>query len=357
MGPLGAGDERGDSFGAARVWRLAPAPVTSLPGLAEALGLGSLTVKRDDLLVPLCGGSKVRKLDLLLATPRFTAADTWHSVGALGSGHLVTAAGAAAELGHRFVAHCFWEPPLADVYAKLAYTASVSSEVRAYSSRVALVCRRPDLLVGLDTRGAAVIPPGASCAAGAAGMAEGAHELARQVRSGELPTPDVAVVALGSGGCAAGLALGLALAGLPTRVLAIAVVERPLTPSWRLRALIRAAARFMAAHGVPEAMSAARRARCQIVRGYVGPGYGRASAASQAACLRLAPHDLALEPIYTGKAMAALLALAPRLVGAQVLFWNTTQRALPAAPEDWQTKLPPALARRLAAALAHTPAA
>ena len=42
----------------------APSPLTALPGLARQLGLASLTLKRDDLLPALGGGTKVRKLDV-----------------------------------------------------------------------------------------------------------------------------------------------------------------------------------------------------------------------------------------------------------------------------------------------------
>ena len=61
------------------------------------------------------------------------------------------------------------------------------------------------------------IPLGGSTALGTLGHVNAALELADQVEAGELPLPGRVVVPLGSGGTAAGLALGFAMAGLDTR--------------------------------------------------------------------------------------------------------------------------------------------
>ena len=60
-----------------RGWLREPAPVTPLPRLAAELGLDFVGVKRDDLCPALHGGSKPRKLDYLLAAPRFADAGSW----------------------------------------------------------------------------------------------------------------------------------------------------------------------------------------------------------------------------------------------------------------------------------------
>ena len=55
------------------------------------------------------------------------------------------------------------------------------------------------------------------------GYVEPALEIAEQVTGGELPEPATVVVPAGSGGTPAGLALGLRLAGLQTRVFGVVV--------------------------------------------------------------------------------------------------------------------------------------
>jgi D-cysteine desulfhydrase len=50
------------------------------------------------------------------------------------------------------------------------------------------------------------------------------------VRAGELPEPETIVLAVGSGGTAAGLALGLGLAGLRSKIVGVAITRAP--TSW-----------------------------------------------------------------------------------------------------------------------------
>ena len=71
-----------------------------------------------------------------------------------------------------------------------------------------------------------VLPAGGSSPVGALGYVEGALELAEQVREGVLPEPSHVVCAVGSGGTAAGLLLGLRIAGLRTKVLGVVVNDK-----------------------------------------------------------------------------------------------------------------------------------
>jgi len=91
-------------------WVREATPVTSLPATAESLGLSYLGVKRDDLLEPLHGGTKPRKLDYVLAAPPFADAPAWASSGGIGSGSLVALTAAAQKLDRRLRAHMFWTP-------------------------------------------------------------------------------------------------------------------------------------------------------------------------------------------------------------------------------------------------------
>jgi D-cysteine desulfhydrase len=326
-------------------WVAGPTPVTPLHDLAAGLGLGWLGAKRDDALPGLFGGSKVRKLDFLLAAAPWAAAEAWASAGAIGSGQLVALTAAAERLGRRLEALVFWEPLSAGVEEHLAFIASGPTSLAYRRSRLTLALRDPRVLIGRTHRGRPVVPPGASAPAGLAGMVRAGLELAVQVAAGELPAPDRVVVALGSGGTAAGLALGLGLGGLSSTVVhAVAAVERPLASHGRLRSLVEATRRWLVAAGVYAAGPAAP---IRIDRRRVGPGYGAPTPESLAACARVP--SLPLEPVYSGKALASVLGGAlPR--GERVLFWVTPHRAgpLPVDP-DWRDRLPPALRRRLTA--------
>ena len=137
--------------------------------------------------------------------------------------------------------------------------------------------------------------------------------LAGEVRRGELPEPASGWCALGSGGTAAGLARGLRLAGLRTRVCAVHVNDG-------LRLTERTVLRL--ARRVPLAGSDAVNA-VEVVHGYLGAGYGHGTEAARRAIERARETEgLALDPVYTGKAMAAVLDHTARGEGP-TLFWNT----------------------------------
>jgi D-cysteine desulfhydrase len=161
-------------------------------------------------------------------------------------------------------------------------------------------------------------------------------ELGAQVHAGLLPEPARIYLALGSRGSAAGLAAGLALAGLQTRVVSVLVTHR-LPASKRgierlarrsLGELARAGAR-VAADSLPLAL--------EVESGFRGPGYGHATPEG-AEAVRLARdcEGIELERTYTGKALAALLAR-ERGRAEPVLFWNTYAGAAPDLElPDWR---------------------
>ncbi len=328
-------------------WLEQPSPVSALPGLASALKLEALHVKRDDLLTALHGGNKVRKLDVLLALPPFKDAPQWASLGAIGSGHVAACTAAAQALGRHVDAHLFFEPLSQGVLENLAFVASGPTRLHYYGSRLEVGLFARDLVLRTEHRGSPVIPPGGTLPAGVAGVVRAGLELAAQIEAGELEPPQLVYCALGTGGTVAGLALGLGLAGVACELRAVATVERWLTSERRLKGLIAAAAAWLTARGVPARPEQAVKVR--VVHEQLGPGYGVATAQSLAAVEVLRQEGVPIEPIYTGKAFAALLAdVAAQRSARRVLFWSTVRRGpLPAAP-DWRARLPPRLAQRLA---------
>ncbi|WP_437323754.1 1-aminocyclopropane-1-carboxylate deaminase/D-cysteine desulfhydrase [Sorangium sp. So ce381] len=330
-------------------WVGAPSPVTALPRLASALGIEFLGVKRDDLCEPLHGGMKMRKLDYVLAAPPFSTSAAWSAAGGIGSGNVAALVAAAQRLGRRVHAHLFWTDLSRGVIDNLAFTASGPASIRFYPSRAALALARPSLFLPLRARdddGAAIVPLGATSALGMVGAARAALELGAQIRAGELPEPARVYVPLGSGGTAAGLAVGLALGGLRSRVVAVAVVERLLASRFRLRALTAELRAALAQRGVAPVPPAAP---IDVVHGYLGRGYGSPTPASLAACDALAAEGISLEPVYTGKAMAALMAHARERRLGPVLFWQTARREPLPRSDGFCERLPAALARRLGA--------
>ena len=62
----------------------------------------------------------------------------------------------------------------------------------------------------------------------------------------------------------------------------------------------------------------------RVVYGYLGAGYGHGTPEAGAAIERARETEgLTLDPVYTGKAMAALLDAAGRGAGGPALYWHT----------------------------------
>ena len=327
-----------------RGWLREPAPVTPLPRLAADLGLDFIGVKRDDLCPALHGGSKPRKLDYLLAAPRFADAGSWAASGGIGSGNVVAVTAAGLEMGRPVHAHLFWTEVSAGILDNLAFTASGAASVTFYGSAEELALRRPSLLLG---GGGALpaVPPGATTPLGMVGLVRAALELRGQVEAGELPEPSRIYVPLGSGGIAVGLSVGLGLAGLRTTVCAVAVVGRALSMRVRLLWMQRKLAALLEEAGLGPVPPPAP---LVVDHGHLGGGYGIPTPESLAACEALAAEGLTLEPVYAGKAMAGLLQDAARRRLGPVLFWQTARKGPLPRDEGWRDRLPRSLRRRLA---------
>ena len=289
-----------------------PTPVARLRRLSRATG-AEVWVKRDDQSAEVCGGNKVRKLEPLLAAALAADAKRVLTVGGDGSNHVVATAIFARQLGLGCRAVLFPQPETEAVHLTRRLVRALGVEVRACPSRL-LIPPRLALSLAEDPRGTFLIGPGGSSPAGTLGFVAGALELAGQVASGLLPAPHEIIVPLGSGGTATGLLLGLAVAGLDVRVVAVRVVERPLAGATLTKNLARRTAALMGWKG--------KLGKLEVVHDQIGPGYGHPTqAALNAVALARDQEGLVLETTYAGKAMAALLAR--RRTGKRILFWNT----------------------------------
>ncbi len=291
-------------------------PVRRVAGLP-----GEVWVKDDGPVGTVYGGNKVRKLEWALADAQARGCSWVLSAGALATNHGLATALYGRELGLR-TALVLIDQPL-DAYASRGYArlrASGAVLYRARTLRRAYAVAPYVYLRHMGRRPPYFLTVGGSSPRGMLGFVEAGLELGVQVDKGELPEPSLIVLPVGSGGCAAGLLLGLRLAGLRTTVHGVLVndatrvdVDVVLQMAERTRALLgRRGAR------VPRPL----RADLALDTRWLGGGYGYATAAGAAATERLAEHDVASEPVYTAKAAAALLDLAPKVDGP-VLYWQT----------------------------------
>ena len=278
-----------------------PTPVRALGGLGDGLWL-----KDESPYGTAWGGNKVRKLEWILPDARRRGRRTILTFGALGTNHGLATALYAREQG----LHCaiaLVDQPLDDhVRAQLARLEASGATLHRTRTKARTVAAAPWLLA--RHRLPYVLPAGGSSPVGALGYVEAAFELAGQVRAGDLPEPSHVVCAVGSGGTAAGLLLGLRIAGLRTKVLGVVVNDTLKLDHHTLARLARRTARLLRRRGAPNVPDPDPSALV-IVRDQLGAGYGHATRESEAALQRAAGEEgLSLDPVYTSKAMAGALA-------------------------------------------------
>ena len=277
----------------------------------------SLLVKRDDLTTPTLGGNKARALELLLAG--VGPDDELLTVGSTGSTHALAVAHFGARLGAR-TRVITWPQEEHDV--SIATAARVRALARVTTARWAATAMLRATALRLF-RGVRWIPAGGSSPLGALGHTAAALELADQLARDGAPAPDTLVVPLGSGGTAAGLLVGLSLAGLRTRVLGVRVVPRVVANRRRVLALARRAAALFAARAEVDT-PVLDADRFTIEEQQYGGAYARETrAARTSAELVLARDGPALEGTYSAKALAAALAHARAAPAEHVLYWLT----------------------------------
>jgi D-cysteine desulfhydrase family pyridoxal phosphate-dependent enzyme len=301
-----------------------PTPVHRLERLSAHLGGPAILMKRDDMTGLAFGGNKTRKLEFLVADALAQGADTLLTAGASQSNHCRQTAAAAAKAGLRCDLVLGGEPPDAPEGNLLLDTLLGARIHWAGPSR------RGETLgeVASSLRGEGLkpclIPDGGSSPLGAAGYVMAMDELARQISFDEEPI-DAMLFASSSGGTHAGLIAGGVAFGYRGRVIGVCV-EKGDRPADELESTIATLARETAGLlGVPPLVSGG--APVILDRRYAGDGYGVVGPREREAIRLVARLEgILLDPVYTAKAMGALIdmiALHEFSRNERVLFWHT----------------------------------
>jgi D-cysteine desulfhydrase len=334
-GAEGDGDAAGEPalfqrFSALR-GRIARVPLAGKPTPTQLLDLPGhphLWVKRDDLSAPVYGGNKVRKLEFLIGDAVARGARRLITVGAAGSHHALATALYGREHDLPVSLVLFPQPLTRHVRDVLLTDLSLGAELR-WSPRMEAVPAAALLARIAHRRDAPyMIPGGGSSPIGALGYVSAALELEDQVRRGEIPEPETIHVAAGTLGTAAGLAVGLSLGGLATRVHAIRIASPLVTNRRTLRRLIAGVTEILAMHGVSIPDVRKIESRVELTHDAIGFGYGHSTAAGAAAMDVLAQSGLVFDETYTAKAAAAMLARLRGAGGVQ-LYWHTLSAVEP----------------------------
>jgi D-cysteine desulfhydrase len=280
------------------------APLGSFPTPVERVALHggrSLLVKRDDLSASPIGGNKVRGLEWLLGDVE--RGDRVLTVGSRGSTHALLTAVLARQLGAR-VTVVRWDQEMNAAARRV--DALLRTEARVIDARVVPFAYAITVALRLRS-GAHWIPAGGASPLAILGHVNAALELADQVARGECEAPERVVVPLGTGGTAAGLALGFQIAALGARVVAVRVVPRIVGRVGRILALARATAALIYDR-TGERLPSLDHNRLTVEHAFYGGGYGRPIAADEAGERALESATVRLDDTYCRKAFSAALA-------------------------------------------------
>ncbi len=299
-----------------------PTPITHSPALDRLVG-AEVWVKRDDMSSGAAAGNKIRKLEYLLADAQRQGATDVISCGGKQSNHARATAISCAELGlrsHLLLRTEHPEQPPA-LSANLLLDRLTGAELRFIS--FAEYRRRGELMQALadelTARGLRpyVIPEGGSNGLGSLGYVDAVAELQQQLAGGlgGGPAPyDAIVHACGSGGTAAGIALGLRKFPIARELHAMAVCDD--------RAYFEATIARIVSEAVALVPSLDASATATVHDAWKGPGYGVSSPEQLDFMTEVARKTgLVLDPVYTGKALFGLARLEPR--PGRVLFVHT----------------------------------
>jgi D-cysteine desulfhydrase len=321
-------------------------PVRELTKLGERRGVARLWIK-DDASYSDVGGNKARKLEWLLADARRRGRRTILTGGALGTNHGLATATFARRLGMRTVLVLAPQPETDHVRAQLARLRESGAEIHlasGFATSLLIAARLMVARAGPGLRAPYLLPPGGSTPLGCVGYVRAALELGEQVAAGELPEPSHVVVALGSGGTAAGLLAGLRLAGMRSRLLCVRVSDVIPLDSRNVARLARRTLRLLEAHGVDAGAVAPFAGTLRVEPRWIGRGYGQATPEGERARDLFAEREgVTLDPVYTAKAVAALLDLnaAGAFGEGPVLYWHTysAPEPNPVAPASGQGRM------------------
>jgi len=315
-----------------------PTPLERLDRLTAALDGPEIWIKRDDCTGLASGGNKTRKLEFLVAAALAEGADTLVTQGATQSNHVRQTAAAACRAG--LACHALLERRVTnqgDDYETAGNVVldgmmncavefrpeglDMNAEAEALGDRLRAAGRKPY-----------VIPGGGSNPLGALGYAACAEELVAQADAAGLRI-DHLVHATGSAGTQAGLLAGLFAMNAPIPVTGFSVRAPRERQIANVHALAERTVDLIGARGsLPRDMVVAHDDQ-------VGPGYGQPTDAMVEAILLLARLEgILLDPVYSGKGFAGLLAMVRGGAfrkGERVVFLHTCAfRAHPVRRSD-----------------------
>jgi len=300
-----------------------PTPIEELKSLSRELSGPELLIKRDDQTGLAMGGNKTRKLEFLVGQALEQGADTLVTAGAAQSNHCRQTAAAAAKAGLRCeLLLNGTKPELPNGNLLLDELLGARIHWVQRFEREAKLGELPDHL-RQEGRKPYVIPVGGSNGVGATGYVLAMIELVEHLK-GINRRVDHIVFASSSGGTQAGMAVGAKVTGFNGKLHGVSIDKDDgdgATYGCELADIANGTAKYIGFDGQFGASD------FTVVYDYLGGGYGVVSDLEREAIRLLASREgIVLDPVYTGRAMGALIDLIRKKAfrsDETVLFWHT----------------------------------
>jgi 1-aminocyclopropane-1-carboxylate deaminase/D-cysteine desulfhydrase-like pyridoxal-dependent ACC family enzyme len=303
-----------------------PTPLERLDRFGDAVG-AEVWAKRDDMGSVGLAGNKVRKFELVLGRALADGCETLVTTGAEQSNSARAGAAAAARLGLGCVLVLSGDAP-ARPTANLLLDRLFGADVRfAGDVSWSELDRRVDATVAELAeagRRAVAAPVGCSSPLGALGFALAWLELDAQMAAAGLAgtaadSGATVVHASSSGGTHAGMLVGRVLAGGGPDVVAVDVGGLHGGDEARhIAHLARDAASLVGLDAPIDATAVT------VDHAQMGPAYGSVTeAAVEAIDLLARTEGIVADPVYSGKGLAAVVAMARSGVSGPLVFWHT----------------------------------
>lgn len=308
-----------------------PTPVSRMAILGQQLDLKNLYLKEDGKSGEIYGGNKVRKLEFLLGDARQKEATVVGTYGCAGSNHALATVIYGRSLGMEVHTFLYPQENSKKVRENLKLELWAGAEMHLRPDfdpgKMEQVVRRLKTKVRLSgQKPAYIIPSGGSNPLGVMGFVSAGLELCKQIENGEMPLPDFIYCPMGTMGTVAGILIGLKLAGVKSKVVAVQVVDEPFVSDEKLHLLFKESADFLFEldENIPRLALSAE--DYEIRSEFLGGGYGISTPeAEEAVSTALSVQGVPLETTYSGKAFAAFLqdAREKRFKNKTALFWHT----------------------------------
>ncbi len=293
-----------------------PTPLEELEVMTADLGGPRILVKRDDQTGLATGGNKARKLEYIFADAQAKGADVVITWGGLQSNWCRQTAAGATMLGMRAVLLLSKRDDsevvvdgnhlLDEILGAEIHLLEPGSDPAAIAEEIAVKERAAGntpyvVSVGGSRTGGSMAQP-----LGAMGYIQAfleTHQQALEMGA----EPDYLVIATGSGGTQAGLVVAAAAIGAETKIVGISV-------SGSAESIKENVANIATQTATSLGLGLSFQSDDIIVfDDFVGEGYGKLTVGTVDAIRMVARREgLLLDPVYTGKAMSGLIALAER---------------------------------------------